>query len=139
MVLDRIMKLSEVEEFPLIPEGIYDAVSVDIQPYVAASGNYCAWWRWKIVGSEDYAGVVLSANVNLPVEGSSKDWIRKCWKFKTFIRDLGIQTTDRTLREILKEAKGKRARIEVITDRYAGAERSIVNSIVPKEESEIPF
>ena len=128
----------EVEGFPVVPEAIYDAVITDIEPYVASSGRECAWWRFKLVGESEYAGQVVSANTNLPVAGMSKGELRKCWKFKSLCEATGISPRGK-MREIIEAAKGKRVKVEVLTDQYGGAERSYVNSIVTKAETEIPF
>lgn len=139
-LLDKKLLFSEVEEFPVVPEGIYDAISVSIDPYVSSSGNECAWWRFKIVGDNEYAGQLVSMNVNLPVAGSSKEWLRKCWKFKTTLRALGVDLKDRTLREVIESVKGLRCKIEVLTDVYAGSERSYVNSVISEKEApKLPF
>jgi len=60
---ERIIRLSEVDEFPVVPEGIYDAVITSIDPYIAASGREAAWWRFKILGEVEYAGQVVSAPI----------------------------------------------------------------------------
>jgi len=136
---ERIIRLSEVDEFPVVPEGIYDAVITSIDPYIAASGREAAWWRFKILGEVEYAGQVVSANTILPVDGMPKSELRKCWKFKSFLRTLGISLQDRPLKDIINDVVGKRVKVEVLNDTFGGVERSYVNSILPTEEVEIKF
>ena len=128
----------EVETQVLIPEGDYEAIITSIDPYVASTGNKCAWWRFKLSGDNEYAGTPLSSNTNLPVSGLSKEDLRKCWKWRGFCEAISAPLRS-TVKEVEQVAKGKKVIARVVNSFYGGVERSAVDGIVTKQSTEIPF
>lgn len=131
MAGEFLVDLSELEEFEVVPPGMY-VLEVTTRgdektehgeraPYVRA--------RFRVVEPSDYAGVVLTQPLMLAGKGTRLT--------ASFLRALGYQVKrGDTVRLPLREANGRLVAAKVKHDEYRGEIRNAIEAFYPVDTAQ---